>query len=411
MAEYKRVYSSAYNTSRPDPENWQTARDYDAMDRWDDLGRTVDSDLDRAGDIRNETRTGAKSALDKVNTGRSTNVEGYRATNTESFQPTQMGQWLSTLSSSFGSRPTASRASTGSVGSVGGMPSPASSGVRPYEGELAKFDSSDVSDFDPGSYGKEYASGAYGEFQDLLGDELQGLENRSVGAGRLRTGLFDRDQSSIITRLGSDYNNKMAQQSGTFAGQRLDALRSGADLRYRRASDIDTNTLAREAAAQRAAETSAANALRASELQNDYDLGLYDSETKRYGLGIDAARSADEMGYRRASDLDKYGYDRATYLDDQQFARDRTGLDAALMEEGRYIDDYDRTFGRASDYASSSRDWAAADREAQDLRDEVARLRAEQAAGSKTGGGGTRTTASMSPNQQIALKMGVPYVG
>lgn len=104
--------------------------------------------------------------------------------------------------------------------------------------------------FDPTEYGTTFARGAYGDFQAQLGDELTNLTNRSVGAGRLRTGFFDQDQGGVVMRLGSDFNNRIAQASTVFSGQRLDALRSGAQLRegavsriadlsYNRARDLD----------------------------------------------------------------------------------------------------------------------------------------------------------------------------
>lgn len=72
--------------------------------------------------------------------------------------------------------------------------------------------------FDADRSFKEFASGAYGDFQTNLGKELRNLAGRSVGAGRLDTGFFDEDQGEVITSLGRDFQNTIAQGALQTAG-------------------------------------------------------------------------------------------------------------------------------------------------------------------------------------------------
>jgi hypothetical protein len=75
-----------------------------------------------------------------------------------------------------------------------------------------------ATNFDAGESFKEFAGGAYGEFQTNLGKELKNLAGRSVGAGRLDTGFFDEDQGEVITSLGRDFQNTIAQGALQTAG-------------------------------------------------------------------------------------------------------------------------------------------------------------------------------------------------
>ncbi len=404
MGTYASAYKSAYSPSngipRPAAKTYQEQEQNNAEDLWNSQYGDLSADQQRASTLRDSTQKQAADALTKFTSDTSTKVGAYKPTNTQLYQPTQLGQWLTSLSGNLNGPGQTAAVRTGGLG-----PIPAGSPGAAPTSELAKFDPSALTTFDPSAAGKEYAAGAYGDFKNNLSDELRTLENKSVAAGRLHTGMFDTDTGNVVTRLGSDYNNKIAQEAGVFSGQRLSALQGGTTLAYNRASDIDRNT-------ETAAEARAAEAARTAEDSNSFALSSYADQTARYGLGLDAAGRADQMGYQLASDLDKYGYYAAKYQDDQAFQRGQTGLNAALNEEGRYNDEYNTASDRAGSYASATRDWAASDREAQDQRDLLNQLKAAAKAGpswggSPSGGGVVQPT----PNQQLALRAGVPYYG
>jgi hypothetical protein len=409
------TYLSAYpTTGQMTPEERARA----STMAYDRTARDYEDEAARARRMRDEgeamatrTRTAADQSVADYNRGGATPLTGWRPSAITEFAPNQMAQWMRSASS-MSARPTAARqATTGTLVTRGG-------GAGGYRSQnLETFDASALENFDPSEAGATFARGAAGDFRRMLGDELRTLTNRSVGAGRFNTGLFDEDQGQVVTRIGEDFNDTIAQQAGVFSGQRLDALRGGADLRFRRASEMDTNARSvyeqEQELAQRAAERAAADAIAREEL----DLQGYGLETDRFRVGGDFARSADELAYRRASDLDRMTYDQASELTGVGETRARTGLDAALGRERTYLDDLDRRSDRATSAVSGSRDWAARDRELEELRAELEALRRERTgvgpAGTRYATGGQRSLSGgqMHPNAAVAKAAGVPYFG
>lgn len=357
---------------RPKPQTYQEQDEQNAQDYWKSQQGWVDSDREQAAGRRDSSASGADAATADFNAWKPQNLQDWSATNLKGYNPTQVAQWLSALPSQsrVGGGGTASVA-----GSVGGAGSNAPGNTTFQSKELEAFDPSALENFDPSSYGKEFAKGAEGDFKTQLGDQLETLTNQSVGAGRLRTGLFDRDQGRVINRLGEDFNNRLAQAATTFSGQRLSAIQGAEGMRLSRAGDIDANarTIA-ELNANLGYQTNRdaqANAL----TSRGQDISEFGAETDRQRLGLSGAEYLDTQGYNRASDLDAYGYKRATGLDESIFNQKKTGLDAALGRETMYNGAYDRSANRSADYATANREWAGSDREAQDTRDAIARAR------------------------------------
>lgn len=380
-AYYKSEYPSALND--PDLEYENAKNRYSAES---DRSRT---DRDTAYAARDKTRSAADAAVADFGARKPSALAGWTPGPTD-VSTSQMASWLSALPR--GGAPVPSRAQTGVLQAGAGPATPVNAPTSFRSENLEGFDPSVVTNFDPSAYGKEFAQGAYGDFKRQLGDELEGLEGQAVGAGRFRTGLYDEDQGRVVNRLGADFNDSLAQQAGVFSGQRLQALTSGTDFGYRRAADIDAN-------ARAIAELDANNNARFREqgAELDYNRGRdamnfgldadrlalegYGAETDRYRLGQAGAEFQDEMAYRRGSDRDKLTYDQARALDEMDYNRSRTGLESALGRESLYLNDAGRSADRATEAASSDREWAARDRELAELRAEIERMRQASSGG------------------------------
>lgn len=326
-----------------------------AADRWDADADWVDSDRAGAGTRRTTAGGQADSAV--------SGVTGYRATNTEGFRPNEL--------SGFDPSEYYDLDDMGGAGGAGAARGSRTASYKPgatagyASTELTGYSADDVSNFDPSQYGKEFAGGAYGDFKNQLGDELKGLAARSVAGGRINTGFFDEDQGGVVTRLGSDFSNKLAQAAVQFSGQRLDALGRGADLRFQRASGIDRNML-------EAARSQDELGLNAAESADSMDLDYAQLEETAAGRRQAGRGDAARLAFERASRLDDMGSDRARYLDDMGYDARKTALDAALGRERLSSDEYQRNADRASEYTSATRDWAAADRDYRDSRSDRA---------------------------------------
>lgn len=340
-------YGPRRRASRPEDAAYNNAADrFDADSAW------VDADRSGAGTRR--TTAGARAD------GAVSGVTGYRPTNTEAYRPNELtgydpsSYYADALASAGG-------------GGAGARGSSRAAGYKPgalagySSGELEGYSADDVSNFDPSAYGKEFAGGAYGDFKNQLGDELRGLSARSVAGGRINTGFFDEDQGGVVTRLGSDFSNKLAQASTVFSGQRLDALKTGAGYRLDRASGIDRNRLD---AARGQDELSLEGAKSADSL--DYDYAQLDDAAS--GRRLSAAGDMARLGFDRASALDDRGFERSRYLDDMGYDSRKTALDASLSRERLASDEYQRNADRASEYSTARRDWADSDRAYQDSR-------------------------------------------
>lgn len=356
-------YSSGYsNVQRPRPTTYEQAREQEAQDYYDSQRQRVEGDTTSAGQNRSATTAAAGKALADYQAGGSPALASYNTQALSGYDPSQVASWMA--ANTVGPAPQRSA-----------VPQVSGGGVNFSSTNLAGFDPSALMGFDPSAYGKEYAQGAYGDFQRNLNDELEQLTNASVGAGRLRTGLFDEDQGRVVTRNAATFADKLAQAATTFSGQKLAALQGGSQLQFNRAQAMDENARAiAELNAQLGLEASKANASNALSGQ-ELDLRGYGLETDRQGLALQAARSADELGLQRATDLDRLALQRAQSLDTNALQRSSTGLDAALSRERLAQQGYDTARDRESDFASASRDYAARDREMADLRAEIARLR------------------------------------
>ncbi len=304
--------------ARPQAKTYQEQEEFDAQDAWAAAGKTTAGDVARSGAGRDSAAAAAAAAYAKYSGGPS--VSGWSPEHTAGATPNNVAQWMHALPGG-GSR----AAGPGGPTDMGGGPAgpalsapgapggPAGPGAPGGEGDFG-----DVSGFDPTAAMGTYAGGAIEKFNANLTGRLDKLQNQAVGAGRLRTGWYDRDQGSVATQLGKDFNADIAMQATTLSGQRLDALKAGAGLREQHAA---------------------------------------------------------------------------------------TGLEAAMGRERTYLGDAQSTADRAASYASSTRDYAAADRSAQDTRDEIARLRARN-----------QTTAATpvdpyAAQREEARAYGVPFVG
>lgn len=405
--------ASAYVSTYPrlsDPTPEERARratvSYDsAADQYGNEVGNATRARDAALGQANRTRMGADQAVtDYANPGR-TPLAGWAPTAMTAYAPTQMAQWM--------------------AGASGAPARPALSAPTKIAGaapvtfdskNLAGYGDAALENFDPSAAGKTFAGGAYGDFKRNLGTELRNLTNTSVGAGRFRTGLFDEDQGRVVNQLGETFDDKIAQQAGVFSGQRLDALKTGAGYRLQQAGEMDTN-------ARAIAELNANQSLDrekfdvTSGLDRD-KLGIegYGAETDRLRTTGGLAQSADELAYRRASDTDRLTYDQARGLTDVGEARARTGLEASMGRERTYLDEYDKTRGEAASAASGQRDWAARDRELEDLRAEIAAIRGSQGLnkyGVSNAGSAYSTPDSpaVANAKAMARAAGVPYRG
>lgn len=380
--------------------SYEEEQERSAQDYYEGQRGEIDRDRGDARSRRTQMQQEADKAYNEFRQPlNNTAVGSWSPEATRGYAPTQVAQWMASASMSPApsrSPSTSARIASPGGGSPGGFKS----------SNLEAFDTSALDNFDPSAAASQFYQGAKGDLFRDLGDELEVLQNQSVGAGRFRSNLFDEDQGRVITRLGSTFADRLAQQSGVFSGQRLQALTAGRGFALDRARGIDANSLeAQEFDARlgfdrdKLASDEAIN-------QGQLDLGRYEAETGRFRAGGELAQTADELAYRRAHDLDTLNFDRATRLDEAAAGRARTGLEASLDREGRASSEYDRAADRTSEFASGSRDWAARDREVADLRRELEALKAERAGNPKVG---TTAPDPYAANRKVASALGVPF--
>ncbi len=88
--------------------------------------------------------------------------------------------------------------------------------------------------FDPSQAVSEFGQGFLADAREGLGEEFENLVGGSVGAGRLRTGFFQRDAKSLFTDFNRRVSQAIAQASLQASGQRLQNIqglqRFGSDL-------------------------------------------------------------------------------------------------------------------------------------------------------------------------------------
>jgi hypothetical protein len=390
------MYQSAYKPMTSDP----ASRASDAQSAYDTSRNRYDEEANRSYTERNEATTRAATArntADKATEAYNKRSGGALSSwKPETYAPvSQVSQWMAALP----------RAGGGAARPMSGTRTPAS--VAPSGGggaggggsaALSAYDTAALDAFDPTEAGMTFARGAQGDFKRGLDRELTDLRDTSVARGRFDTGLYDVDQGDIVTGLGEQFNDAIAQQSGVFSGQRLSALSDSARFRLERASGMDTNTRLyaemdaemREQASSRAAE----QAMAADRLDFDYYSRDTDAGLSRDKMGLDASQFADDLDYRRTSDRDRLTFDQARGVSDIEERRATTGLESALGRERTYLDESRFSRGEATSAASSSREWAARDRELEELRAEIAALR-DQRNGVGPGGARYANTPSM----------------
>jgi hypothetical protein len=380
---------------RPAPTTYGEQRVNDAQDDWDAAGDWVDRDRQGAARRRDDTYRAGGEALDSFN-NRPVGAEtrAFMPTNVQGYSPTQLQQWMASLSMA----PRAGARAAPVAASLRSAPGAGAGGTAvPFVSKnLEAFDNSALMNFDPSAAGKEFAGGAYSDYKTGLQDDLRLFDDEAIAAGRLRTGQYDVDKGDVITRRGRDFDARIAQAALDFSGQRLSALTAGSGQRLSRASDMDANArmlaeLNANLGFQRERGASE-DAIKYAGLDNE----AYGLETDRYGLGLKGASAIDEMGWDRARTLDEFGRSRATGIDAMTEARAKTGLDAALDRERQYSGEYGDYAERAGDYLSSSLDRAAQDREIEDLRAELQRLRDQGPSQASW----DAASASRSPRQQ-----------
>lgn len=90
------------------------------------------------------------------------------------------------------------------------------------DAERNAFD--DYQGFDPSQAFNQYADATLHQTGAALGDALDNLTQRSVGAGRLKTGFFDRDAGDTSRRFYSDAQDKINQAAMQTTGMRQQQL-------------------------------------------------------------------------------------------------------------------------------------------------------------------------------------------
>lgn len=386
----------------PTPTNYAQQQEQQATGAWNQAGDWVNADRAEAGAAKNSYRATADTGLSNYNgANASPNLGAYSTSNLSGYNPNQMRQWMSSLTI----KPNGGSGWQGSY-----QPTTASSAKIDGPTNLAGVDTAALKNYDPSAYGKEFAQGAYGDFSNSLKDNLRDYDTASVAAGRFRTGQYDVGKGQVVTRLGSDFSNRLAQAATEFSGQRLSALNAGTSADISKAGAMDTNAL-------NLAEFNA-NLGQTANLQNsrnaldwgNLDVSRYGAETSRLGLERTGAEAMDQLGFQRASALDTMGFNRASAMDSASARQRETGLNAALDREKMYTNDYNTQADRAAGYLSASRQWATNDRQTQDARDALARLNDPYGLkGRPTGGMGYSAASYVDPNYKVSQAMGVPY--
>jgi len=224
------------------------------------------------------------------------------------------------------------------------------------DGELSAFAKrSEGFDYDPGYYDagaavNSYARGAASDFFRDTGVALDDLRARSVAAGRVDTGLFDKDQGDVVTELGRGFTSDIARQAVAAAGITstsktaadrmrldaklsgrelgLDALKSGATLRFDRAKGLDDNALARGESL--------------GKLRLDR-AGTIDETRRRAvtdaaGLDLDKAKASDQLTLDRGQFIDTYGQDAARTALGARVGRADRASGREEASNNRYLD-------------------------------------------------------------------------
>lgn len=197
--------------------------------------------------------------------------------------------------------------------------------VQASTGNLGATNFDQLEGYDPSAALKQYATGAWSDVQQQLGDDLDAVRNRDASLGRLNTGFFDKARGDTITRVMRGYTNDLAGQAMNASAQKLQALSAGGQLRLGRAGQMDSL----------ATQANLANG----------QLGM-----QRAGMMLNARGMEDDSRFRGATAYDSqqldrgqsanaFGLSRANYLDSSaqqagQFGAQQAGQRAGYAQQG-----------------------------------------------------------------------------
>src|SRR5690349_11878919 len=234
------LYNPYSTQPRQTPTTWQENQEQSAQDLWNAEQPVLSGDRSGAAAGRTAATGRTGTALDRIAAYAPSASQAFRPGATEGYDPNSYYAGVG------GGRAAAALTSAAMVGGARGGPAGGGGALETFAPTATQgFSAQDVSDFDPSAAGEKFAAGAWGSARRDIGDLLDQETNKYAGSGRLRTGWFDKARGQVITRGVESYNNALAQAALTFSGQRLDALKGGANLRLSAAQGVDQAMLAR----------------------------------------------------------------------------------------------------------------------------------------------------------------------
>lgn len=331
-----------------------------------------------------QSGAGVDSAISGLEGQKSTNIDAYDPTNTRNFNPTNTQNFDPSatkgvdLSGVEHFDPSAQRGVN--FDALSGVDL---SGVKNFQNK--NLDGADVSGaldtyaktggatgpsalsgfkaqgFDAGGAVKDYATGAASDFFRNQKVALSSLGSAAVGAGRLNTGFFDKDQGDVITELGRGFTSDIAKQAVAAAGITAQS-HSAADATNERAGEgIDQNS---QAGASRSLSALGQSAQLKFNKANAQDSNLLDAAksganmdiTKGTNLGnlslsrasgIDQSRQkavtdAASLGLQKGSTIDSLSLNKDQYLDTSGQAK-AGALDSIGLDKAKYQDTFQQT--------------------------------------------------------------------
>lgn len=136
-----------------------------------------------------------------------------------------------------------------------------------------------TSGYDPRAAVEEYARGASSSAKQTLMDALEKTTNSAAAGGRLDSGLLDKDKGTVITRVGEDLNNQIAQQA-------VNAAQIRASIENANSGNITQAAVAQgQLAGQQAG-------YRSAEARDAANIGA-DALTSALGIDADTAKAID----------------------------------------------------------------------------------------------------------------------
>lgn len=216
------------------------------------------------------------------------------------------------------------------------------------------------SSYDPRAAVEEYARGAAADAKYVLADSLDATANAAARSGRLNTGFFDKDQGSVIRRVGENLNAGILQKA-------VDAAQIRGQIENTNSRNVTDANIAglRERGTQaglRSAEARDAGrlGLDAIDAATGYDTDIADSmdrmaldqsttidknsltaadATARYSL--DQAQGIDDFNQKGAISFNELDLKRRTGIDDSRYTARRDATDASIKRQGMGLDRID----------------------------------------------------------------------